>query len=375
MNVIMVIVLVASVILLVFVGFFAWRKPILLNLALRNIPRRRSETVLIIVGLMLATLLITAAFGTGDTMTYSMRQAFIAGLGNIDLQIQRVNPVVAINAAPDFNHAVPTFDQKALDDLKAKVGNDDRIDGWSVDFEQTVPVIDTISKQASGQTDLHGVGSDSKQTTGELHTVAGSLFDIASLKDGEILLDKAAADKLNAKVGDSVQVIASGKPTDFKVRDIVVTNSPNVQSPTAIVSLPQAQTLFNAPGQITAINLSLKGGALDGIQYSDAVTDKLRGILDPKLVLRLRCQEERARYSQPDRQSFHYHLRGHVALLHSGGRAPDLPDLFDAGSRAQERDGHGPRRRYAAQPVDPDASYSRAWHMTSRRRRSGRSWV
>ena len=30
---------------------------------------------------MLATLLITAAFGTGDTMTYSVKQAFTSYLG------------------------------------------------------------------------------------------------------------------------------------------------------------------------------------------------------------------------------------------------------------------------------------------------------
>ena len=76
MNDIMAWVLTSSIIVLLVVGFLAWRKPVLTRLALRNIPRRRAQTVLIVFGLMLATLLITAAFGTGDTMTYSMRQAF-----------------------------------------------------------------------------------------------------------------------------------------------------------------------------------------------------------------------------------------------------------------------------------------------------------
>src|SRR5207237_6127304 len=135
MDVIMAWVLGLSVLIVVGVAFLGWRKPILARLALRNIPRRKAQTVLIVLGLMLATLLITAAFGTGDTMTYSMRQAFTAGLGGTDIAIQKVNPVIAIGGPPDFNRPVPTFDQSLLTDIQSKMGNDDRIDGWSAQLQ------------------------------------------------------------------------------------------------------------------------------------------------------------------------------------------------------------------------------------------------
>src|SRR5689334_6942625 len=185
MNTLMVIMLVLSVLVLAVVALLAWRKPILMRLALRNIPRRRSQTLLIVIGLMLATLLITAAFGTGDTMTYSMRQAFTASLGDTDLRITAVNPVVALNGPPNFNRETPTFNRTVLDDIKAKMSDDNRIDGWSPLFEQTAPVIDTTSKQSSGQTSLNGISIDSRQTIGDLHTVGGPVFDVASLKDGD----------------------------------------------------------------------------------------------------------------------------------------------------------------------------------------------
>ena len=38
------------------------------RIGLRNIPRRGTQTVLVVVGLMLATLIITASFTTGDTI-------------------------------------------------------------------------------------------------------------------------------------------------------------------------------------------------------------------------------------------------------------------------------------------------------------------
>ncbi|MBF6613370.1 MAG: FtsX-like permease family protein [Chloroflexi bacterium] len=280
MDTVMVWVLTLSIVVLVAVGFMAWRKPILARLALRNIPRRRAQTALIVFGLMLATLLITAAFGTGDTMTYSMRQAFTASLGSTDLSVTKVNPQIALDGPPDFNRLVPAFSTTTLDDLKAKVGNDDRIDGWSVQMKQVGPVIDTTTNQGSGQTFITGVGPDMKSTVGNLRTTAGSEFDVANLKPGDILLDQSAADKLNAQVGNSIRIVAAGKAYDFKVREIVESASPSNQYPVTFISLPQMQQIFNAPGQITEIDISLKGGPLDGVKYSKDVADKITGLLD-----------------------------------------------------------------------------------------------
>ena len=50
------------------VAALALRNPILLKLGLRNMPRRRARSALIVVGLMLGTAIIAAALATGDTM-------------------------------------------------------------------------------------------------------------------------------------------------------------------------------------------------------------------------------------------------------------------------------------------------------------------
>ena len=281
MDTIMLWVLSISILVLGLVAFLAWRKPIIAKLALRNIPRRRAQTVLIVFGLMLATMLITAAFGTGDTMTYSMRTAFTGGLGGIDIEVVKSNPQATnFSGPPDFNRAVPTFDAALLEELKGKWGSDDRIDGWAPGFQQIGPIIDVTTNQGSGQTFIQGITPDLSQTVGSLRTVAGGAFDVASLKDDEVLLDKAAADKLNGKIGDSIRYIVQGKPYEMKVRDIIVNTSPSSQFPNTFVTLNQAQTMFNAPNQLTAIQISLKGGPLDGIKYSEEVTAKLEGLLD-----------------------------------------------------------------------------------------------
>ena len=48
------------------------RNRVLFRLGVRNIPRRRAQTTLIVLGLMLSTLIISAAFTTGDTVQRSI---------------------------------------------------------------------------------------------------------------------------------------------------------------------------------------------------------------------------------------------------------------------------------------------------------------
>src|SRR5512145_3005258 len=65
-------------------ALLAWRRPVMFKLGVRPIPRRRAQTTLIVLGLMLATLIITAAFVTGDTLSYTFRTLAIEGMGEMD---------------------------------------------------------------------------------------------------------------------------------------------------------------------------------------------------------------------------------------------------------------------------------------------------
>ena len=92
--------------LLIVIGM-ALRNPVMLKLGIRPISRRPGMTVLIIIGVMLSTIIISAAFGTADTLSYSIRDIGINGLGTIDEIIisarcagrRPIRPVVHTNGA------------------------------------------------------------------------------------------------------------------------------------------------------------------------------------------------------------------------------------------------------------------------------------
>ena len=65
----------------------ALRNRVMFTVALRNIPRRRAQSLLIVVGLMLATVLFSASFGTGDTLAHSIRTLALERIGMVDVLV------------------------------------------------------------------------------------------------------------------------------------------------------------------------------------------------------------------------------------------------------------------------------------------------
>ena len=69
----------------------ALRRPVVFKMAVRNIPRRKAQTSLIVLGLMLATLLFSASFATGDTLAHSIRVLTLEYVGPVDEVITSTN--------------------------------------------------------------------------------------------------------------------------------------------------------------------------------------------------------------------------------------------------------------------------------------------
>src|SRR5438093_7126300 len=84
MSSIMTVLVVLLILCLLSVAWVALRRPVIFKLGIRNIPRRKAQTILIVVGLMLSTLIIAAALGTGDTIAYSATLETYDTLGHAD---------------------------------------------------------------------------------------------------------------------------------------------------------------------------------------------------------------------------------------------------------------------------------------------------
>src|SRR3990170_7682617 len=88
MNTIMVGLLCLLAVALASVAYAAVRNRVFFRIGIRNIPRRLAQTTLIILGLMLSTLIISAAFTTGDTVDYSISDQAYSLLGHVDITVE-----------------------------------------------------------------------------------------------------------------------------------------------------------------------------------------------------------------------------------------------------------------------------------------------
>src|ERR687886_858164 len=89
------------------------RAPILLKLGTRNIARRQLRAALIVFGLMLSTTVVGSAFGTGDTITHTLRTLVAGSLGTVD-EVIVLNP-----RRPRFAERVKTLTQPGFAALAA----------------------------------------------------------------------------------------------------------------------------------------------------------------------------------------------------------------------------------------------------------------
>jgi hypothetical protein len=121
------------------------------RLGTRNIWRRRSRTLLIVIGLMLGTALISAALNTGDTLSHSIRMSAVRQLGNTDELVGFKG--VSADQFGVFT-VVDYFDYGTMDEIRAAADASGRVDGVAPAIIETIAVQDTTTRQTESQIGL-----------------------------------------------------------------------------------------------------------------------------------------------------------------------------------------------------------------------------
>jgi putative ABC transport system permease protein len=297
MQSIMVVLLVLLGICLLSVAFIAWRRPVIFKLGVRNIPRRKAQTTLIVVGLMLATLIISAALGTGDTLNYSVRNAAVEGLGPVDeLIVYNNNPDEDANIAQSFLRTIPEDSVQKVRDVAE--GNDD-IDGVAGLLLSRAPFINVGFNDPTGLTDMEslsqiasgsepgvsiaGLNQESIDSIGGVNDLDGNAINVDELGDSGVYLNEGAADDLAASTGDTLVFFIGNEPFTATVAgvlpDTVITGTLSPGQPGALMALSRLQQLTGQEGQISAVAVSNSGDAEGGLSRSEDVTTTLNEAL------------------------------------------------------------------------------------------------
>ncbi len=281
MTIIMLVLLALLALCAATVAWVLLQNRVMFFIGVRNIPRRRAQTVLIIIGLMLSTLIIATAFSIGDTVDYSITNTSYERLHSVDelvlTKAESDEGAFGDSASLISALSVPQADADAY---VAAIRRTDGVDGAI----SIVRGAAAAQNEAKGQTEPTVVlfGIDPAQLAGfvsDVETLDGRQVSPADLDSGEIYANKSAAEKLDIAKGDQIKLFVSNKEHAFTVKEIVkdrvLTGAVFGRPEGFLVSLSRAQELFGRPGEVDTIAVSNAGGVRDGLEGSKEVTTRL----------------------------------------------------------------------------------------------------
>lgn len=249
----------------------ALRNRVAFRMAVRNIPRRKAQTALILLGLMLATLLFSASFATGDTLTGSLRRQAVGDLGEVDMTLQVEER--------DMFGALPYFPAESVTAVTSALAGRDDVDGVTPYVHETAPVFAPDSSLSEPSTSLMGLAPGRDEAFGALLDETGTELELSALADDQVYASAEAAESLDAGVGDRVQVYLGPTPVDMTVAGVFVSGAEPAGDSVLVLPVDRLATLTGHPGQVNRIGVSLRGAGPGAAEHSAAVVEALEPVL------------------------------------------------------------------------------------------------
>ena len=272
-------------ILILAIAIIAVRNRFLIKLSLRNIPRRRTQSILIIVGLMLSSTIVAASLAIGDTITASIRNAVLEGVGDTDLRITK--PVFG-----DLSD--PTVSPEEIEEIAVNLYSDPRVDGIMPINSEVAPVLNQRTRLTEARAEVRGfdvdgaIGNFKPQAEGGPSadsrlspfllnpSVDGQEIDFASLAADEVLINQVLANQLDAQTGDVLTVVSPLGRFDFRLRAVMQRGGMAANDMRVLMSLATINRIYDKPlGSADRVDVSLDLDNYDLETESEAIVDDL----------------------------------------------------------------------------------------------------
>jgi putative ABC transport system permease protein len=282
-------------------GLSALRNRVSFRMAARNLPRRRAQTILVVLGLMLATMLFSASFTTGDTLTNSLRVQALENLGQVDVQVLAEGSGVSGQQqfGPTSSERASYFDAEVAGEVRDRLSDESRVAGVAPAAIETVPVAAEGSDLSEPSTDVLGVDESSMDGFDRLTTASGKTLKPSDLGKDEIYLSDDAAKGLDVGKGDEIRATFAQKanttaapnaaavpgalpvqqPSELTVAGVYESGANPASSTSMVMPLQRLQERVGEEGRINSVLITHKGPAVEGAAGTDATIDTLETIL------------------------------------------------------------------------------------------------
>lgn len=277
----------------VWIVWTAARHPILAQLAVRQIPRRKAQTALVTLGLMLSTTIMTVSLATGDTMSHAIRTLVASSLGRADEVVilsetsgwrERRRALEGLQQGDVLAAATSSeFPYSEFERIREHLKDETAIAAVLPAIAQLRPIVNERSKLTAPGVKLLAVPSEYPSVFGSLQDPSGAVV-LADLDPGEVYLNAQAAAEVSAVAGDYLDILEAdsyGEPRRWRVRVKQIVQAPGLAGAQASV-LTSLEHVWNhdpdwtAPDYINVMLVANVGDAESSVEKSSAATRALR---------------------------------------------------------------------------------------------------
>ena len=253
----------------------AVRHRLAFRIGMRNVYRARGRTVLLVLGLLVATTIVSGSLIVGDTINELEVHYTVLAVGYNDEVIGNQSPS---GAWTPFPYTVYT-------DVSAATAGNPSIAGMAPEIVGRTSIFDRTTGIPQTNLNLIGVNGNQSAQLGDFVTDSGA--KLAGPAPGEVLLDDLAASELNAAAGDSVYLYGAAATPIPSVVQAVVQDNLRGAFPTggvgnfgsAFVDLPTAQHLQNLTGAINFLSVTNVGDQANRLSLAPSVSASLNATL------------------------------------------------------------------------------------------------
>lgn len=259
------------------------------RMGIRNLPRRGLQTVLVVVGLALATLITTAAFVTGDTIDHSLTADTYRLFGQSDIDITwNGERQFARDAGASAQGPQRYVSASTVDELESEFIGDPDIATFLPFLYERGPVVDTRTGQAIAAAQFTGVDPSRLARAGGLTLTNGGAADLLQLDEDTLFLSERAAESLAARVGDLLTVHIGAESFVFEVGAVVKDEIASGMLGAAYSSVPggvvfdleELQRLYGYEnGEINSITVALEGSVRGTVELGPAAAARVADYL------------------------------------------------------------------------------------------------
>ncbi|MCP4607122.1 MAG: FtsX-like permease family protein [Planctomycetes bacterium] len=272
----------------------AFRNKVMFKMGARNVPRRIANTVLTCLGLMLAAMIFSASFTTGDTLEYSIRSVAVEYLGETDIVVMKEGGDFGVfqDQALESNDNTKYFDQDYVSEIEQILGDRSVVDGIAPAIIEIVPVVSESTSLNEPAVTLLAFDHQYMEPFDPLLNENGKEISVKSLEsmgEGYVYVNSSLAEALEVGIGDELTAYFNLEGVPLTVAGIYETggnpasfnfDSTNASMVAPLSSIQSLRTQIGGPGDINYILITNQGGSLDGAQHTDTVMDALESSVD-----------------------------------------------------------------------------------------------